>query len=107
MGHNAFHITVYMDDVPQSGVNCYLDEIEGKEPLSIGPFNHFSIKLSRLSIKLNYMVSIKLIYLKMLCIIFYFIFIYLLFRYCSRIFLLNFHNIFDKGDSIRLLCMVY
>ena len=107
VGHNAFHITVYMDDVPQSGVNRYLEEIEGKEPLSIGPFDHFSIKLSRLSIQLSYLVSIKLIYFKMLCILFYFISIFLLFRYCCRIFLLNFHNIFDKGDSTRLLCMVY
>ncbi|ESW26162.1 hypothetical protein PHAVU_003G096101, partial [Phaseolus vulgaris] len=55
VGHNAFHITVYMDDVPQSGVNRYLEEIEGKEPLSIGPFDHFSIKLSRLSIQLSYL----------------------------------------------------
>ena len=107
VGHNAFHITVYMDDVPQSGVDRYLEEIEGKEPLSIGPFDHFSIKLSRSSIQLNYLVSIKLIYFKMLFILFYFISIFLLFRYCCRIFLLNFHNIFDKGDSTRSLCMVY
>ena len=74
-----------------------MEEIEGKEPLNIGPFDHFSIKLSRLSIKLSYLVSIKLIYLKMLGIIFYFISIFLLFRYCCRIFLLNFHNIFKQG----------
>jgi len=29
---NAFHITVYMDDVPESGVNRYLDEVEGRNP---------------------------------------------------------------------------
>jgi len=42
---HAFHIIVYMGDVPESGVNRYLDEVEGREPLSIGPFDHFSIKL--------------------------------------------------------------
>jgi len=51
VGQNAFRITFYMDDIPESGVNRYLDKIEGKEPLSIGSFDHFSIKLSRLSIK--------------------------------------------------------
>jgi len=66
VGHNVFHITVYMDDVPESGVNRYLDEIEGNEPLSIGPFDHFFIKLFRLSIKLNYLVSIPFIYLNVL-----------------------------------------
>jgi len=54
-----------MDDVPESGVNRYLNEIEGKEPLSIGPFDHFSIKLFRLSIKLSYLVTITFISLKM------------------------------------------
>ncbi|XP_068503761.1 uncharacterized protein [Phaseolus vulgaris] len=47
VAQNAFHITVYMGDVPKSGVNRYLDEVEGREPLRIGPFNYFSIKLSR------------------------------------------------------------
>jgi len=107
VGQNAFHITLYMDDVPQSGVNRYLNEIEGNEPLNIGPFDHFSIKLSRLSIKVSYLVNITFIYLKMTYIIFYLISFYLLFRYCCRIFLLHLHNIFDKGDSIRLLFMIY
>ena len=81
VGQNAFHITVYMYDVSLSGVNRYLDEIEGKEPLSIRPFDHFSIKLSRLSIKVSYLVSITFISLKMPYIIFHLIFFYLLFRY--------------------------
>ena len=107
VGQNAFHITVYMDDIPKSGVNRYLEEIEGKEPLSIGPFDHFSIKLSRLSMKVSYLVSITFISFKVPYIIFYFISFYLLFSYCCRIFLLHLHNIFDKGYSIRLLSMVY
>jgi len=73
VGQNAFHITVYMDDVRESGVNRYLEEIERKEPLSIGPFDHFTIKLSRLSIKASYLVSITFISFKMPYIIFYFI----------------------------------
>jgi len=84
IGQNAFHITVYMDDVPESGVNRYSDEIEGNEPLSIGPFDHFSIKLSRLSIKLSYLVSIAFISLKMPYFIFYLISFYLLFQYCCK-----------------------
>jgi len=41
VGDNAFHITVYMDDVPKSGVNRYLEEIEDKEPLKIGSYDNF------------------------------------------------------------------
>jgi len=72
---NVSHITVYMDDVSKSGVNHYLEEIEGKEPLSIGPFDHFSIKLSRLNINVSYLVNIVVISFKMPYIIFYFIFL--------------------------------
>ena len=32
VGHNAFHITVYMDDVPQSGVNVIWKKLKGRNP---------------------------------------------------------------------------
>ena len=75
VGLNVFHITVYMDDVSESGINRYLEEIEGKEPLIIGLLDHFSEKLSRLNINVNYLVSITVISFKLPYIIFYFIFL--------------------------------
>jgi len=34
---NAFDIIVYMGEVFESGVNRYLEEVKGREPLTIGP----------------------------------------------------------------------
>ena len=38
---NFFHITVYMGELCESGVNRYLKEVKGREPLTNGPFEHF------------------------------------------------------------------
>jgi len=38
VGQNAFHITVYMDDISESRVNRYLDEIERE-----GTVEHWSV----------------------------------------------------------------
>jgi len=64
VAQNAFHITVYMGDVPKSGVNRYLDEVEGREPLRIGPFNYFSIKLSRVHVHASFLVSLAFLFKK-------------------------------------------
>jgi len=64
VGKNAFHITIYMEDVPEIYFNRYLDEVEGRKPLTIGPFHHFSIKLSPLGVNASSLVSLSLIFFK-------------------------------------------
>jgi len=58
---NAFHITLYMKDVPEICFNSYLDEVEGRRLLTIGPFRHFFIKLSPLDVNASSLVSLSLI----------------------------------------------
>jgi len=62
IGQNVFHITIYMGEVFESGVNRYLEEVEGRELLTIGPFDHFSIKLSLLHIYASYLVSLVFLF---------------------------------------------
>jgi len=62
VGENAFHIIVYMEDVPKSYFNPYLDEVEGRKLLNIGPFHDFSIKMSPLDVNASSLVSLSLIF---------------------------------------------
>ena len=105
IGENVFHITVYMEDVREIYFNRYLDEVEGRKPLTIGPFHHFSINLSPLDINTSSLVSLSLIFLKWL--LYCIPFVYLLFWCYWRVYLLHFLNIFAKVDSKRLRCMDY
>ncbi|ESW12873.1 hypothetical protein PHAVU_008G149100 [Phaseolus vulgaris] len=59
VGENAFHIIVYMEDVPKSYFNPYLDEVEGRKLLNIGPFHDFSIKMSPLDVNASSLVDSK------------------------------------------------
>jgi len=45
-----------MGEASESGVNHYLEEVEGRESLTIGPFDHFSINLSLLHIHVSYLL---------------------------------------------------
>jgi len=79
VGENAFHIIVYMEDVPEIYFNRYLDEVEGRKPLTIGPSHHFSINLSPLDVNassLVSLVSLSLIFLKYDCYIVFLLFTY-------------------------------
>ena len=74
VGQNAFHITVYMEDVPEIYFNRYLEEVEGREPLTIGPFHHFSMNLSPVDLNSSSLVSLSFIFLT--CYIVFFFFTY-------------------------------
>ncbi|KAK7377410.1 hypothetical protein VNO80_02835 [Phaseolus coccineus] len=55
VGQSCFHITVYMGAICQNGVNRHLKEVQGREPLMKGPFEHFHLKLSSFNINGNYL----------------------------------------------------
>ncbi|KAK6645857.1 hypothetical protein PHAVU_L001762 [Phaseolus vulgaris] len=56
-GQSCFKITVFMGEICEIGVNRYLKEVQGREPLTKGPFEHFDIMLSSFYIKGNYLGS--------------------------------------------------
>jgi len=64
VGQSCFHITVFMGAVCQSGVNCYLKEVQGREPLTNGPFEHFDMKLSSFHINGSSLVSLRILSFK-------------------------------------------
>jgi len=58
MGHNSFHITLYMGEVCESGVSEFLKHVKAREPLNKGSFEHFKVKLSLLQVNGAYLVSL-------------------------------------------------
>ena len=72
VGQNAFHITVYMEDVPKIYFNHYLEEVEGRKLLTIGPFHHFSINLTPVDVNASSLVSLSLIFFQMTAILYFF-----------------------------------
>ena len=63
-GQSCFKITVFMGEICESGVKRYLKEVQGREPLTKGPFEHFYMELSSFQIKINYLVSLRIFYFK-------------------------------------------
>ncbi|ESW06431.1 hypothetical protein PHAVU_010G047200, partial [Phaseolus vulgaris] len=53
-GQSFFKITVFMGEICEIGVNSYLKEVQRREPLTKGPFEHFYMDLADLRIKRNY-----------------------------------------------------
>jgi len=60
---SCFKITVFMGEICEIGVNRYLKEVQGSEPLTKGPFEHFDITLSSFHIKRNYLVTLRILFL--------------------------------------------
>ena len=71
-GQSFFKITVFMGEICEIGVNSYLKEVQRREPLTKGPFEHFYMDLSDFRIKRNYVVSLRIFYFKSLFYIFFF-----------------------------------
>jgi len=63
-GQSCFKLTVFMGEICEIGVNHYLKEVQGREPLTKGPFEHFDIMLSSFHIKGNYLVSLRILSFK-------------------------------------------
>ncbi|KAK7378664.1 hypothetical protein VNO80_04110 [Phaseolus coccineus] len=61
-GESCFHITVFMGLICENGVNRYLKEVKGREPLMRGPFEHFHMKLSSININGNFLVSLRILF---------------------------------------------
>jgi len=58
VGHNSFHITVYMGEVCESDDGDFLKHVQVRELLNKGLFEHFKVKLSLLPVNGAYLVSL-------------------------------------------------